>query len=149
MNDTRTLSASLEDYLETILVLEERNRVARVKEIAEALEVKMPSVSGALKTLKSRGLIHYEKNSYIHLTDQGMEVAKSIQERHFALAEFLKKGLGLSTVDAQDLACKIEHVITPEVAKRLRNLTHHIESTINSGEIDKADWEKLLSGEVS
>lgn len=149
MNEPGALSASLEDYLETILVLEKRNRVARVKEIADALDVQMPSVSGALKSLKARGLVHYEKNSYIHLTDQGMEVASSIQDRHLALAGFLRKGLGLSADDAQELACKIEHVITPEVAKRLRNLTGYIEGTMKTGQMDRQDWDKLLSGDVS
>jgi DtxR family transcriptional regulator, Mn-dependent transcriptional regulator len=146
MEASSDLSASMEDYLETVLVLEKRNRVARVKEIAEALNVQMPSVTGALKILRHRGLVHYEKNSYIHLTDEGMKVARSIQDRHFALARFLRKGLGLSAEEAQDTACKIEHVISPEVASRLQYLTDFIEGCIATGEMDSREWEKILTG---
>ncbi len=53
----------MEDYLETILLLERANKVARVKEIAERMSVQMPSVTAALKALKTRGLVEYEKNS--------------------------------------------------------------------------------------
>ena len=73
------LTPSLEDYLEAILNLESQYRVARVKDIAKTLEVQMPSVTGAVKNLKEKGLVNYEKNSFISLTDKGMEIAKSIQ----------------------------------------------------------------------
>ncbi|ADK81880.1 metal-dependent transcriptional regulator [Sediminispirochaeta smaragdinae] len=145
INDS-DLSASLEDYLEAILILEKRNRVARVKEIAEALNVQMPSVSGALKVLRSRGLVHYEKNSYIRLTEEGMKVAKSIQDRHFALAGFLRKVLNLSADSAQDIACKIEHVITPELASRFRSLTQYIEDEVIANQMSRDSWETLISG---
>ncbi len=140
------LSASLEDYLESILILEKRNRVARVKEIAEALNVQMPSVSGALKILRNRGLIHYEKNSYIRLSEEGLRVALSIQNRHFALDGFLRKGLRLSGEEAQDIACKIEHVITPEVAVRIQNLTAYIEHDVIDKQMGSEAWERMLSG---
>jgi DtxR family Mn-dependent transcriptional regulator len=140
------LSASLEDYLESILILEKRNRVARVKEIAEALNVQMPSVSGALKVLRNRGLVHYEKNSYIRLSEEGLRVALSIQNRHFALDRFLRNGLRLSEEEAQEIACKIEHVITPEVAGRFQKLTEYIESNVIEKQIGTLDWEALLSG---
>ena len=59
----RQLSTSLEDYLEAIIRLEKANRVARVKDIAGALNVQMPSVTGALKTLRDKGYVDYERNS--------------------------------------------------------------------------------------
>ena len=71
------LSASIEDYLEAIGHLEKQNRVARVKDIAERLNVQMPSVTGALKVLRGKGLVNYERNSYITLTEDGLKVADS------------------------------------------------------------------------
>ncbi len=135
----------MEDYLETILTLESTHRVARVKDIAEALNVQMPSVTSALKTLKERGMVNYEKNSYIMLTDEGHTVAESVIQRHFAVAGFLQKVLCLPTTEAQDTACKIEHVITPDTARRLKNLTGYIENHIKEGSVDYEQWENIVT----
>ncbi len=82
MENSIKLTPSLEDYLETILQLEKKNRVARVKDIAQELGVQMPSVTGALKNLRSKGMIEYEKNSFINLTPQGMDIAVKVYEKH-------------------------------------------------------------------
>ncbi|PIE05043.1 MAG: iron (metal) dependent repressor, partial [Spirochaetales bacterium] len=107
----KDLTPSMEDYLEAILILEEKNRVARVKDIAEMLSVQMPSVTGALKSLKSRGLVNYEKNSFINLTPSGMETAQAIFYKHKILVEFFSKALGLEGKHAEEEACLIEHAI--------------------------------------
>ena len=144
MKKNSQLSPSMEDYLETILTLESTNRVARVKDIAEALNVQMPSVTSALKTLKERGMVNYEKNSYIMLTDPGKNVARSVIERHFAVAGFLQKVLCVPTEQSQETACRIEHVISPEIAQRLKNLTNQIESLLEHGAIDRGEWRKII-----
>ena len=59
----QNLTPSLEDYLEAILRLERKNRVARVKDIAVLLNVQMPSVTGALKNRRARERVNSEKNS--------------------------------------------------------------------------------------
>ena len=135
----------MEDYLETILTLETTQRVARVKDIADSLNVQMPSVTSALKTLKDRGMVNYEKNSYIILTKEGHQIAESITKRHFTLAGFLQKVLCLPTTQAQETACKIEHVISPETAQRLNNLTAYMEEHINSRNLNRKQWEKIIS----
>lgn len=133
------LSQSLEDYLETIHTLQSLNKVARVKDIAEACHVRAPSVTGALKVLKEHGLIHHQKNSYIQLTEKGMTTALSIKERHVALLRFLSDVLLMPSDQAETTACGIEHQITPEIAERFRRITSYIESTVN-----KADLERIV-----
>jgi DtxR family Mn-dependent transcriptional regulator len=128
MNSSAELTASMEDYLEAILLLEKKHRVARVKDIAERLSVRMPSVTGALKSLKSRSLIEYEKNSFINLTPKGMKLAKSVLQRHEILVEFFSLGLGLEGESAEAQACRMEHAIDQETAGRFRNLTRWIQS---------------------
>ena len=66
--NTEGLSASLEDYLEVIFHLEQSNRVARAKDIADQMNVQRASVTGALKALSGRGLINYSPYSFITLT---------------------------------------------------------------------------------
>jgi len=134
----------MEDYLETILTLESSRRVARVKDIAEALGVQMPSVTSALKTLKERGMVNYEKNSYIMLTEKGKQVAESIIKRHFAVAGFLQKVLCVPTEQSQETACRIEHVITPDIAHRLQNLTGYIEKHVLDEKINHQSWENII-----
>lgn len=124
------LTRSLEDYLEAILYLEKKNRVARVKDIANHLGVQMPSVTGALKNLRKRGFINYEKNSFISLTQEGLALAGSIQSRHDVISRFLEKALFMPAGKAADEACKIEHVISKETAERLQNLTDFVENEI-------------------
>jgi DtxR family Mn-dependent transcriptional regulator len=117
----------MEDYLETILLLEQKNRVARVKDIAEKLSVQMPSVTGALKSLKSRELVEYEKNSFINLTPKGLKLAKAILQRHEILVDFFSLALGLEGEHAEDQACRVEHAIDQSTAERFRNLTRWVQ----------------------
>ena len=143
------LTPSLEDYLETILLLERKNRVARVKDIAEQLQVQMPSVTGALKTLRNKELINYEKNSYISLTEKGLSVATAIENRHDIILAFLEKILLLPSDEASDQACKIEHVITTETAQRLKNCTRYLEDHFENGTLpDSPDWEAIISSNL-
>ncbi len=145
MNNIKQLSPSQEDYLETILILEEKNRVARVKDISERLSVKMPSVTGALKNLKKAGFIEYEKNSYITLTEKGRKVAKCILSRHKIILRFLNRILGLEGAWVENQACRIEHSINHETAVRISGLTKWLEENIiNSNEMNKGEWNRIL-----
>jgi len=143
MDNKVKLTPSLEDYLEAILQLEQKNRVARVKDIAERLSVQMPSVTGALKNLKSKGMIEYEKNSFINLTPRGQEIARSVLGKHEILTEFLKKGLLLSPRIAEEEACRIEHSIDQDTAVRIKNLTEYLASSFE-GKTEKL--EKIIQG---
>jgi len=137
------LSASLEDYLETIRSLEKLNRLARVKDIARRLNVKMPSVTGALKTLKGKGLVHYEKNSYISLTDKGLEIADSIDMKHKLLVQFLEKVLLLADEKAQDIACQMEHTIDCETVLRMKRLMDRFKD-----EFESSEWNAIMKGDA-
>lgn len=140
MNKEIKLTASLEDYLETILQLENKNRVARVKDIASHLKVRMPSVTGALKNLKSKGLIEYEKNSYINLTKRGLVIATKVFEKHQLLVSFFKNVLLLDDERATNIGCGIEHIIDIECVKKLKNVQDFLETNTK----DKDSWEKII-----
>jgi DtxR family Mn-dependent transcriptional regulator len=143
---TQALSHSLEDYLEAIYQLETKNRVARVKDIADLLNVQMPSVTGAIKNLKSKNLVNYEKNSFISLSEKGLAAAKSVQNRHSALQEFLEEILLMPAGLAETQACSMEHSIGPETAQRFSNCTRYLKSAIfEKKAIDPAQWEKIIT----
>ena len=104
---------SAEDYLETMLILEEKYGYIRSIDIAKHLGVTKPSVSYAVKRLKESGYINMDANGPISLAPAGYKIAKRIYERHKALTAFLEK-LGVNSEQAEEDACKIEHVISHE-----------------------------------
>ena len=97
------LSSTMEDYLEAIYVLEIAGSVPRVRDIARAMGVKMPSVTSALRTLKGEGVVRHEKYGYVELTETGRELAEQIHRRHITLVGFLSKILQLDPEQAEVL----------------------------------------------
>ena len=149
MSNCKSLSPSLEDYLEAILILENRYRVARVRDIAAHLDVQMPSVTGAVKNLRERGMVNYEKNSFISLTPEGKSAAEEIFNKHSVMVDFLETVLLLPREKAVEQACSIEHVIDTETAGRVRNLTTYIVEMIKSGNtISENDWAEKIGKDL-
>ena len=105
------IQQSAEDYLETMLILEEKHGYIRSIDIAKHLGVTKPSVSYAVKRLKESGYINMEANGPITLAPPGRKIATRIYERHKALRAFLEL-LGVEPETAEEDACKIEHVIS-------------------------------------
>lgn len=130
------LSASLEDYLEVIFHLEDSNRVARAKDIADQMNVQRASVTGALKALAGRGLINYSPYSYITLTDIGRKIARDIIHRHDTLKEFFVTALQLTPEEGEANACRIEHAIDPSAIDRLVRFLEFIKTCPRTGN----DW---------
>ena len=73
---------SMENYLETILILGKTKPVVRSVDVAEELGFKKSSVSVAMKKLRENGHITVTKEGYIYLTDSGKKIAEMIFERH-------------------------------------------------------------------
>lgn len=130
------LTSAMEDYLEAIYHLEQERRIARVRDIAVRLGVKMSSVSSALKSLGSRGFIRYDPHQFITLTDRGIEKAKQIVRKHEILKRFLARVLKVGEPAAEDNACRIEHHLDPEVIEKLVRFVEFIELC----PMDQARW---------
>lgn len=135
------LSPHMEDYIETIAILAENNKVVRVKDIASLLKIKMPSVTSALNKLRELELINYEKYGYIELTEKGRVISNRVLSRHICLKEFFSRVLNIQEDQSEAEACKIEHHITPETCKRIHKLLIYI----NSEETRKEEWIKYLN----
>ena len=148
MKEKLRLTPSLEDYLKTILILEQEKPVVRVKDISSMMEVRMPSVTEALKNLRRIGLVNYQKNSFINLTDEGIEIAECILSRHMILLRFFAEVLGLDDRWIKNQACKIEHSIDSETTLRLSGLIDWIEETvIDKPNFSREDWIRVLKKE--
>ena len=117
------LSQSLEDYLEMVHMLRLANGIARVRDIAAALKVKMPSVAKAVIELKKLGLVTQEPYSGIELTSEGALVASQILNRHILLKSYLIK-LGISEVIADKDACCMEHILSAETLEKIEEFVN-------------------------
>ena len=104
---------SSEDYLEAILMLHQRKGMVRSIDIAEELSVTKPSVSVAMKKLRTNGYIEMDEYGFISLLDKGREIAERMYERHTFITRWLTS-MGVDPQVAADDACRIEHVISQE-----------------------------------
>lgn len=107
------LQESGENYLETILILEKRNGIARSVDVANELNFSKPSVSRAVSILKEAGYIEIGNINQLLLTETGREIAERIYERHCIIKEYLIS-IGVSEKTAAEDACRMEHVISSE-----------------------------------
>jgi len=136
MKKNDTLSESLEDYLETILELEKANKVARVKDIADKLDIQRGSVTAALKILDEKGLINYKPYSFITLTDEGIKIANKITRRHNILQDFLSRIVQLTPEKADIMACRMEHTVDETSMTRIVQFIEFIDNCPRTG----AEW---------
>jgi len=122
----RSHTASMEDYLEAVAMLQGNDKVVRVSQISRKLKVKMPSVTSALKKLSEQNLVEHERYGHIKLTPEGDKVARDVIYRHEALTRFFAQALGINRETAEEDACKIEHVISPLSMERLAKFVEFI-----------------------
>ena len=113
------IQESGEMYLETIHVLSQKGGHVRSVDISEHMGYSKPSVSRAVGLLKSGGYIAVDPDGYITLTDSGTAVAQKIYERHTLLAKLLCS-LGVSPETAAEDACKLEHAISDESFRAIK-----------------------------
>lgn len=118
------IQESAENYLETILVLQQRIGAVRSIDIVNELAFAKPSVSVYMHNLRDNGYIDIDKNGYITLTPAGQKIAETVYERHRILTTMLTT-LGVDKSTAEKDACRIEHVISPESFDAIK---HHLES---------------------
>ncbi|WP_035273988.1 metal-dependent transcriptional regulator [Desulfogranum japonicum] len=127
------LTASQEDYLEAIYQISEEKMASRAKDIAQRLQVRASSVTSALRTLGSMGLINYAPYDLITLTEEGKTVAREIVRRHEALERFLTNVLGIAPKEASEAACRMEHSVPKNIVNRLVEYSEYVEHCPKGG----------------
>ena len=118
--DKMKIQESAENYLETILILQKRNGIARSIDVANELNFSRASVSRAVSLLKNSGYIKIGNINQLLLTEKGLEIAEKIYEKHCILKEFLLS-IGVNEKTASIDACKMEHIISDETFNCLKS----------------------------
>ena len=106
--------------MEAILILEQENTIVRSIDVAHKLSVSKPSVSRAMGLLRQDGYIEMADNGPIFLTEKGREKAVKIYHRHCILTEFLEKVTRVPHAQAEENACRIEHILDEDVFQGIR-----------------------------
>ena len=120
------LTETLEDYLEIVYMLSRRHGTVRVRDVARAKSVRMPTVVIALHRLAERGLVRYAAGDGAQLTAAGLVRGRRLAERHVFLQRFLQEILGLPEAIAAKDACGLEHHLTPLTLERLVALAERL-----------------------
>ena len=109
------LHASGEDYLEAVLILQKQKGESAVRSIdlARHMGFSKPSISHAVGVLRDGGFLTVDKDGFLHLTEEGCEIAEKIYERHQFFTEQLIAA-GVNETTAEQDACRIEHAISDE-----------------------------------
>ena len=115
------IQESAENYLETILVLKNKNGAVRSIDIANELGFSKPSVSVSMKNLRENGYIEVDSSGYITLLDSGRQIAVKIYERHTTLSKWIVS-LGVDAKTAAEYACRIEHIISSESFEAIKKI---------------------------
>lgn len=119
MKQDTGLSESIEDYLESILVLSTQLKNVRSVDVASYLGYSKPSVSHAVKLLVEDGLVELSPNKYLLLTEEGKKAAEETYQRHVFFSDMLE-AIGVPKDIAAEDACRIEHVISQETFEAIR-----------------------------
>lgn len=123
--DCLKIHESAENYLETILILQQRKGSVRAIDIVNELDYTKPSVSVAMKNLRENGYVKVSPEGYITLTPKGREIAETMYERHTLISNWLVR-LGVDAKTAVEDACRIEHVISAESFEAIKR---HVNNT--------------------
>ena len=112
MNTYAKYHQSEEDYLESILLISEKQTVVHRIDVAKRMDVSQAAVNKAVKILIEKGYIQ-EDGKHLVLTQAGKEAAKEIFEKHGLVRDFLI-ALGVSFENAEKDACRMEHSVSDE-----------------------------------
>lgn len=114
------LQASGEDYLEAVLMLQQRHGMVRSVDLARHMGYSKPSISHAVGVLRGGGFLTVDQDGFLHLTGVGQEIAEKIYERHQFFTQWLI-GAGIDPETAEQDACRMEHGISQKSFELLRN----------------------------
>ena len=111
---------SAEDYLESILVLQEQYGQVRSIDIVNLLGYSKPSVSIAMKKLRENGYISMSPDGLITLNESGLEIARRVYSRHQVITKLFVM-MGVSQEVAAEDACRVEHDLSQETFEKIRD----------------------------
>ena len=121
------MQESGEMYLESILVLKEKQELVRAVDIGAYLGFSKPSVSRAMGKLKAEGYLEVGEKGELVLTKEGNKIAKDLVEKQETLTQFLMMTADVDQETAEDDARKMMHFISKKSFQGIRNFIKQVE----------------------
>ena len=135
-------TTSAENYLKAIYSRQEkRHRRVKTKEIADDLEISLPSVSGMIKSLAEEELVEYEPYHGVRLTEKGRKTALRVIRNHRLIEVFLVKALGYSWDEVHAEAERLEHAVSDKLVERIDAFLNHPKVDPHGDPIPNAEGE--------
>jgi Mn-dependent DtxR family transcriptional regulator len=123
--EDKSVTPTMEDYLEMIYRLSKNRGFTRIGDLAGALHVQPPSASKMVQKLAEVSFLNYEKYGVIELTAQGRELGEYLIKRHETIERFLRFiGADRSVLEETE---KIEHNLGTETVKQIMLLVQFME----------------------
>ena len=119
---TSDISSAIEEYLEVIYRLQKKNGVARTSALTEMLDVAPGTITNTVERLEKASLITHEPYKGVKLTDKGRKMALHVIRRHRLSERLLTDVLNVEWDRAHSAACKLEHGVSDEIAKRIEDM---------------------------
>jgi DtxR family Mn-dependent transcriptional regulator len=133
---------AVEEYLESIGMLEEQESPVRTSLLAQLLEVSPASVSEMLRRLSEKGLVEYTPYEGAYLTEEGRQRVQKLTRRHRLWEVFLHKYLGMGWEDVYEDACNLEHATSDAVAEKMAEFLGNPELCPHGGPIPREDGQQ-------
>ena len=130
------LSEIIEEYTEGIYRLQEELEIVGTGDIAKYMCVKPPTVTVTLKRLQELGLADHTPYQGVRLTEKGKQLSIALLRKHRLVERMLVDFLELPWDDVHDLACKLEHYISEDVADRIAKAMNHPTTCPHGNPID-------------
>lgn len=124
----KEVSHSMAHYLQAVAALKKEKGYARVGDIADRLGVSKSGVTSMLRSLQGRGLVDHERYGCVELTAPGWRLADRTESSRKVVGMFLTEILGVPEEVAEEDACMIEHLVSPQAMTQLLRLTVFLRS---------------------
>ncbi|HXR65968.1 MAG TPA: metal-dependent transcriptional regulator [Ktedonobacteraceae bacterium] len=124
MKTEEALTATVEEYLETIYNMAAEKEIVIGARLAEKFQVAPPTVTEMLKRLVKAGYIEMDQRRQVSLTEAGYTAAEAVLRRHRLTERFLVDMLGMQWHQVHEEACRLEHFISGAVEERVLTSLH-------------------------
>jgi DtxR family transcriptional regulator, Mn-dependent transcriptional regulator len=125
MKTEEPLSATVEEYLETIYNIHMEGEIVIGARLAQKFRVAPPTVTEMLKRLMRDGYVEMDNKRQVSLTEAGNQAAEAVLRRHRLTERFLVDMLGMQWHQVHEEACRLEHFISGAVEARVITTLNH------------------------
>ena len=140
---------TVEEYLETIGAMEERENPVSTSSIAQSMGLSSASVSEMLRRLSEKGLVEYTPYGGANLTEEGRQRFLRLTRRHHLWEVFLNQYLDIGWEEVYQHACSLEHATTDLVAEKLAEFLGNPESCPHGSPIPESNLKRPSSSGIT